>query len=133
MQLLCHTAAPNVICLGSEQLGSFAGHGVIAPLLVEMLQNIQTELQRYERLVNYWPVYAPMLEETVCAVLRAVTVAVTRQCGVMSARRETMLAASYNRTSAGYVTHAEMPDIYMYGVAVLNTLIVRFGYLQHVD
>ncbi|DBA82115.1 TPA: hypothetical protein ACH3X1_007107 [Trebouxia sp. C0004] len=51
--------------------GEETGHGVIAPLLIEMLQNIQTELQRYERLVNYWPVFAPMLEEAVCAVLRA--------------------------------------------------------------
>ncbi|KAL0048962.1 hypothetical protein WJX82_003343 [Trebouxia sp. C0006] len=82
--------------------GEETGHGIIAPLLIEMLQNIQTEIQRYERLVNYWPVYAPMLEEAVCAVLRAVTVAVTRQCGVMPARRETMLAASYNRSSTGF-------------------------------
>ena len=67
-----------------------------------MLQNIQIEIQRYERLVNYWPVYAHMLEEAVCAVLHAVTVAVTRQCGVVPARRETMLAASYNRSSTGY-------------------------------
>lgn len=68
-----------------------------------MLQNIQTEIQRYERLVNYWPVYAPMLEEAVCAVLRAVTAAVTRQCGIMPARSETMLASSCNRGFAGYV------------------------------
>lgn len=73
----------------------------MAPLLVDMLQNIQTEVQRYERLVNYWPVYAPMLEEAVCAVLHAATAAVTRQCGVMPARRETRLAASYDMSSAG--------------------------------
>jgi hypothetical protein len=104
MQVPCHTVVPNSICLGSDQLNFVTGHGVIAPLLIEMLQNIQTEIQRYERLVNYWPVYAPMLEEAVCAVLRAVTVAVTRQCGVMPARREIMQAASYNRSSAGYFT-----------------------------
>jgi len=131
MQLLCHTVAPKSICLDFEQQSCVTGHGVIAPLLIEMLQNIQTEIQRYERLVNYWPVYAPMLEEAVCAVLRAVTVAVTRQCGVIPARRETMLAASYNRSSAGYVTQAEMPDIYVYGAAVLSTLLASFGYLQH--
>ena len=127
MQVLCH-----VICLDSEQLSCVTGHGVMAPLLVEMLQNIQTEVQRYERLVNYWPVYAPMLEEAVCAVLRAATAAVTRQCGVMPARRETRLAASYDRSSAGYVTHAKMPVRCVYCVAVLNTLLARFGYLQHV-
>ncbi|KAA6421600.1 MAG: hypothetical protein FRX49_08543 [Trebouxia sp. A1-2] len=82
--------------------GEETGHGVIAPFLIEMLQNIQTEIQRYERLVNYWPVYAPMLEEAVCAVLRAVTAAVTRQCGIMPARRETMLASSCNRGFAGF-------------------------------
>lgn len=48
-----------------------------------MLHSIETELQRYERMVNYWPVYAPQLESAVCTVLRAVTVAVTRQCGLM--------------------------------------------------
>jgi len=133
MQVLCHTVVPKSICLDSEQLSCVTGHGVIAPLLIEMLQNMQTEIQRYERLVNYWPVYAPMLEEAVCAVLRAVTVAVTRQCGVMPARRETMLAASYNRSSAAHVTHAAVPDICVYGVAVLNTLPASFGYLQHFD
>ena len=64
-----------------------------------MLQNIQTEIQRYERLVNYWPVYAPELEAAVCAVLRAVTVTITCQCGLLPARREgnVMLGNSYSR------------------------------------
>ena len=61
-----------------------------------MLQNIQTEIQRYERLVNYWPVYAPMLEEAVCNVLRAVTASITRRCGLMPARKQIAAAGSYN-------------------------------------
>ena len=73
------------------------GHGAAAPLLGEMLHDIQTELQRYERVVNYWPVCAPLLEEAVCAVLRDVTAAVTRQCGLMPARH----AAGLHRTSTG--------------------------------
>ena len=70
------------------------GHGITAPLLGEMLHSIETEIQRYERLVNYWPVYAPMLEEAICCMLRAVTAAITRQCGLMPARA----AASFNKT-----------------------------------
>ncbi|KAL0038366.1 hypothetical protein WJX77_003765 [Trebouxia sp. C0004] len=34
--------------------GEETGHGVIAPLLIEMLQNIQTELQRFEKPVFQW-------------------------------------------------------------------------------
>lgn len=83
-----------------------AGHGVTAPLLTEMLHNIQTEIQRYERLVNYWPVHAPLLEEAVCTVLRAVTVSITRQCGLLPAKKELMHASSYNRGLAGYVIQA---------------------------
>lgn len=44
--------------------GRFPGHGIIAPLLLEMLHSIQIELQRFERIANYWPVYAPRLEAT---------------------------------------------------------------------
>ena len=73
-----------------------SGHGVMAPLLAEMLHSIQTEFQRYERIVNYWPVYAPMLEAAICTVLRAVTAAITRQCGLMPSRP----VASFNRTPA---------------------------------
>ena len=98
----------NSGCHHSHQKGDFlnavglAGHGVIAPLLVEMLQSIRTELQRYERLINYWPVHAPMLEEAVCTMLRAVTVSVTRHCGLLPAKREVMPASSYSWNSAGY-------------------------------
>ena len=27
--------------------------------LPEMLQHVEVELQRYERIINYWPMYAP--------------------------------------------------------------------------
>ena len=73
-----------------------AGHGLTAPLMIEMLQQTQTEIQRYERVVNCWPVYAPKLEEAICTVLRAVTAAITRQCGLMPAKAP----AGFNRPSA---------------------------------
>ncbi|KAL3146191.1 hypothetical protein ABBQ32_002897 [Trebouxia sp. C0010 RCD-2024] len=76
--------------------GEETGHGIISPLLAEMLHHDQIEFQRYERLVNYWPVYAPRLEAAICTVLRAVTAAVTCQYGLMAART----AASFNRRPA---------------------------------
>lgn len=84
-------------------LPPFPGHGVVTLLLVEMLQSIETELQRYERVVNYWPVYAPKLEAAVCTVLRVVTAAVTRQCGLLPSRH-VHRPASFGRTPARYGT-----------------------------
>ena len=60
-----------------------AGPGLLAPLLLEMLHNIQIEAHRYERLVNYWPVYAVTLEEALCFALRAVAASISCQCGVV--------------------------------------------------
>ena len=82
------------------------GHGAIAPLLVEMLHSIGTEFQRYERIVNYWPVYAPQLEGAMCTLLRAVTAAITRQCGLLPSMQLHRPATSFGRTPARYGTFA---------------------------
>ena len=66
-----------------------AGPGLLAPLLLEMLHNIQTEVQRYERLINYWPVYAVTLEEALCFALRTVMASIFCQCGLVQSSSRT--------------------------------------------
>lgn len=48
-----------------------------------MLQRIQGEVARYERVISYWPSFGPSLEAAVCAALRTTTAAVSRQCGLI--------------------------------------------------
>ena len=60
-----------------------AGKSHIAPLVGEMLQRIQAEVARYERVITYWPSFGPSLEAAVCAALRTTTAAVSRQCGLI--------------------------------------------------
>lgn len=60
-----------------------AGKSHIAPLVGEMLQRIQAEVARYERVISYWPSFGPSLEAAVCAALRTTTAAVSRQCGLI--------------------------------------------------
>lgn len=60
-----------------------AGKSHIAPLVGEMLQRIQGEVARYERVISYWPSFGPSLEGAVCAALRTTTAAVSRQCGLI--------------------------------------------------
>lgn len=73
-----------VAVLQSLMLSSFiAGKSHIAPLVGEMLQRIQAEVARYERVISYWPSFGPNLEAAVCAALRTTTAAVSRQCGLI--------------------------------------------------
>jgi len=58
------------------------GRTFVAPLVDEMLQRISAEVARYERVINYWPMFGPTLEGAVCAALRETTASVTRQCGL---------------------------------------------------
>ena len=67
-----------------------------------MLHSIGTESQRFERIVNYWPVYAPQLEGAICTLLRAVTAAITRQCGLLPSMQLYRPATSFGRTPARY-------------------------------
>ena len=67
----------------TRQPGGRAGKSHIAPLVGEMLQRIQQEVTRYERVITYWPSFGPSLEAAVCAALRTTTAAVSRQCGLI--------------------------------------------------
>ena len=62
------------------------GQVLVAPLVEEMLARLDSETQRYERVIQYWPVFGPLLEGAVCAVLRESTAAVARQCGLSQAQ-----------------------------------------------
>ena len=53
-----------------------------------MLERLSREVDRYERVVTYWPVFGPQLEGTSCAALRDTTGAVSRQCGLTQVSRE---------------------------------------------
>lgn len=66
-----------------KQTDPLAGKSHIAPLVGEMLQRIQAEVARYERVITYWPTFGPSLEAAVCAALRTTTAAVSRQCGLI--------------------------------------------------
>lgn len=55
--------------------------------LPEMLQQVEVELQRYERIINYWPKYALALQDTVSPVLRADMAAVVQAGTVAPARQ----------------------------------------------
>ncbi|KAK9806759.1 hypothetical protein WJX72_001747 [[Myrmecia] bisecta] len=59
------------------------GKTQVAPLVGEMLQRIQSEVNRYERVITYWPIFGPQLEGAVCTILRETTAAVSRQCGLI--------------------------------------------------
>ena len=65
-----------------------AGKNHIAPLVEEMLDRLGREVDRYERVVQYWPVFGPQLEGAACAALRDTTSAVSRQCGLTQVTRE---------------------------------------------
>jgi hypothetical protein len=54
----------------------------VAPLVEEMLALTAAEVARYERVVAYWPAFAPALEGVACAALREAAAAASRQCGL---------------------------------------------------
>ena len=59
-----------------------------APVVEEMIDRLSREVNRYERVITYWPVFAPQLEGAACAALRDTTSAVSRQCGLAHVPRE---------------------------------------------
>ncbi len=62
----------------------FAGKTHVAPLVEEMLQRLNSEVNRYNRVITFWHHFGPDLEAAVCTVLRETTAAVTRQCGLVA-------------------------------------------------
>ena len=59
----------------------------MAPLVEEMLQRLNSEVNRYDRVITFWHQFGPDLEAAVCTVLRETTAAVTRQCGLVAVVR----------------------------------------------
>ncbi|KAL3142941.1 hypothetical protein ABBQ38_003227 [Trebouxia sp. C0009 RCD-2024] len=78
----CHQLEGSTQALQGGVTGE-DGKSHIAPLVGEMLQRIQAEVARYERVISYWPSFGPSLEGAVCAALRTTTAAVSRQCGLI--------------------------------------------------
>ncbi|DBB16594.1 TPA: hypothetical protein ACH3X3_014851 [Trebouxia sp. C0006] len=78
----CHRLEGSTQALQGGATGE-DGKSHIAPLVGEMLQRIQAEVARYERVITYWPSFGPSLEAAVCAALRTTTAAVSRQCGLI--------------------------------------------------
>ncbi|KAK9868824.1 hypothetical protein WJX84_006782 [Apatococcus fuscideae] len=60
------------------------GRSHVAPLVEEMLQRLNSEVNRYDRVITFWHQFGPDLEAAVCTVLRETTAAVTRQCGLVA-------------------------------------------------
>ena len=67
-----------------------------------MIDRLGREVQRYERVINYWPVFGPQLEGAACAALRDTTLAVSRQCGLSQISRQDnrIVGANYFRGPA---------------------------------
>ena len=69
-----------------------AGKPAAASLMTEMLGRVSSEVARYERIITYWPAFAPDLEAAACAVLREVVGAMSRQCGFVQVCLVTLMA-----------------------------------------
>lgn len=55
----------------------------MAGLVEDMLNAVQSEMGRYQRIITYWPMYGPDLERAVTGALREATMGVSRQCGLV--------------------------------------------------
>jgi hypothetical protein len=80
---------------GPPSLGSWADMqaGVkhrVAPLVEGMLSEVEAEMKRYERIVGHWPVHAAELESALVGALRDSVEAVSRQCGLMQTKEESV-------------------------------------------
>lgn len=72
-----------------------AGKNKVAGLVEDMLNAVQSEMGRYQRIITYWPMYGPDLERAVTGALREATMGVSRQCGLVQIKvRGGMGAAS---------------------------------------
>ncbi len=60
-----------------------AGKNKVAGLVEDMLNAVQSEMGRYQRIITYWPMYGPDLERAVTGALREATMGVSRQCGLV--------------------------------------------------
>lgn len=74
----------------------------VAPLVEEMLALTAGEVARYERVVAYWPAFAPALEGVACAALREAAAAASRQCGLTPVPAGTSAAASSAATPSSF-------------------------------
>ena len=72
----------------------------VAPLVEEMLALTAAEVARYERVVAYWPAFAPALEGVACAALREAAAAASRQCGLTPVPAGTAAASAAAHSSA---------------------------------
>ena len=59
------------------------GKNKVAHLVEDMLNAVQSEMGRYQRIITYWPMYGPDLERCVTGALREATLGVSRQCGLV--------------------------------------------------
>ena len=93
----------QIHCAVSHDCG--AEDALVSPLVSEMLQRLDAEILRYERVIQYWPVFGPLLEGAVCAVLRETTSGVCQQCssaaGPPTARGATANAGPATPTRTG--------------------------------
>lgn len=60
-----------------------AGKNKVAHLVEDMLNAVQSEMARYQRIITYWPMYGADLERAVTGALREATMGVSRQCGLV--------------------------------------------------
>ena len=72
----------------------------VAPLVEEMLALTAAEVARYERVVAYWPAFAPALEGVACAALREAAAAASRQCGLTPVPAGSAAASAAAHSSA---------------------------------
>lgn len=78
----CAALEAATVATAAATGGAGGGGAGVAPVVDELLALAAGEVGRYERVVRYWPAFAPDVEGAVCAALRAATGAVSRQCGL---------------------------------------------------
>ncbi|PSC72196.1 plant MNA5-17 [Micractinium conductrix] len=93
------SAQLSLRCRRLEQGGAAGQHGwqefasdgknKVAGLVEDMLNAVQSEMGRYQRIITYWPMYGPDLERAVTGALREATMGVSRQCGLVQIKEGT--------------------------------------------
>lgn len=83
-----------------------SGPGKVAPMIEEMLRAIECEMMRYEKIISYWPMYAPELEAAVTSAMRKTIAAASHRCGLVQKKESGTLALlpdSGNRPLGGQI------------------------------
>lgn len=61
----------------------------ISPFVVEMLQVLENQMNKFKPIVVYWHELGPHIERVACSIMRTIAVEVSRKCGMACHGRNT--------------------------------------------